>query len=132
MTSIGFTGTREGMTDRQKQAFELIARPHSGVWHTFNHGDCVGADEDAAEIAHVYAMHVVSYPPINPKSRSTKTKNNITMPEKEYLERDRDIVDNSDILIAAPKSLTPEHRSGTWYTINYAKSQGKPIIILHP
>jgi hypothetical protein len=125
----GFTGTREGMTERQKTALSLII----DGFGLFRHGDCIGADEEAAHVVNtVNTTMIIAHPPINPKLRSKTTINDLVLPEKEYLERDRDIVDNSDVLIAAPKSLTPEPRSGTWYTINYAKAQGKPIIILHP
>ena len=50
--------------------------------------------------------------------------------EKRYLERNRDIVDACDILIACPRTLKEELRSGTWATVRYARKVGKPVAIL--
>ena len=41
----GFTGTRAGMTERQKQALELILCDYSMA--AFHHGGCHGADAEA-------------------------------------------------------------------------------------
>lgn len=35
-------------------------------------------------------------------------------------------------LIAAPRTLEEERRSGTWATIRYAKRCGRPVMILAP
>ena len=42
---ISFTGTRKGMTENQKRLF-LACLDRDEV-EEFNHGDCIGADEDA-------------------------------------------------------------------------------------
>jgi hypothetical protein len=38
--TLGFTGTRYGMKDRQIVAFKALLQGHTGEFH---HGDCVGA-----------------------------------------------------------------------------------------
>jgi hypothetical protein len=41
MTKIGFTGTKDGMTDPQKSTLRDLLDGGSGEFH---HGDCVGAE----------------------------------------------------------------------------------------
>lgn len=50
----------------------------------------------------------------------------------EYLDRNHAIVDECSVLIAAPRSLTEEQRSGTWATVRYARKMGRPVVILDP
>lgn len=54
------------------------------------------------------------------------------LPVKAYLDRIKDIVDMSDILIATPESVKEVLRSGTWSTVRYAKRAGKEVIICNP
>lgn len=52
------------------------------------------------------------------------------MKQKPYLERNTDIVTNSDIIIGCPLDPTKEViRSGTWSTIRKAKKMNKKIFI---
>ena len=52
---------------------------------------------------------------------------------RQYHERNRNIVDATDILVATPKENKGDiYRGGTWYTINYAVSKGKPVYIIWP
>lgn len=48
-----------------------------------------------------------------------------------YFQRNRYMVDNSDVLIAVYDGQAKK-RSGTGYTVNYAGSAGKPILLIHP
>lgn len=131
---VGFTGSREGMSWRQSKTLERLL-PYLDV-EEFHHGDCQGADFSAHYIVIREPMlgfkGVVVHPP---KERFYRAFCNGAerREEKSYLERDRDIVDECDILIAAPlfKDGTKRaQRSGTWYTVNYARNQGKPVVIL--
>ncbi|MEV5544200.1 hypothetical protein AB0L13_46160 [Saccharopolyspora shandongensis] len=45
-----------------------------------------------------------------------------------YHARNRWMVDRSGFVIGFPRGADP--RSGTWYTLNYAASQGKPRLIV--
>jgi hypothetical protein len=143
---VGFTGTREGMTQEQTVAFIVFVEerlpedlPH--MLEEFHHGDCVGADEQAHQIAKFYFKKIVVHPPIDPKYRAYTVSElqawwNFNQyeirDEDDYLVRNYDIVDETDILIAAPKTKEEELRSGTWATIRYARKQGKPVFILEP
>src|SRR5258706_311318 len=55
----------------------------------------------------------------------------VMLPAKDYIARNHDIVDDTDILYACPDG--PEKvRSGTWATIRYALKQKKKVVIFHP
>lgn len=131
---IGFTGTRNGMTERQKKACYSIIKNATEL----HHGDCVGADYMAHGFAAVNGVHVHIHPPRDKKYRAFSDRNStyvttvyIAMP-KDYLDRNKDIVDACDILVAAPETLAEELRSGTWSTVRYARKLKKPVIILDP
>jgi predicted Rossmann fold nucleotide-binding protein DprA/Smf involved in DNA uptake len=52
-------------------------------------------------------------------------------PQRPYLDRNRDIVAASDVLIACPKG-PEQRRSGTWSTVRYARQARLPILIVWP
>lgn len=136
MNSVGFTGTRHGMTDAQKKTFKQVVRKLR--FKTFHHGDCVGADAEAHAIvlsafenASTY-IYIVKHPPENSKFWADCQSFWASRPFKPYLQRNRDIVDESDILIAAPSTANERQRSGTWATVRYARSQGKLVFLILP
>jgi len=47
--NYGFTGTKNGMTDKQKKTLKKILET-SGNNFIMHHGDCIGADEEAHNI----------------------------------------------------------------------------------
>jgi hypothetical protein len=49
---------------------------------------------------------------------------------KSFFARNRDIVDETDMLIATP--ATKKETGGTWYTINYSRKQKKQRVIVYP
>lgn len=134
---IGFTGTRKGMTERQKmevRKYLIDAYPFVG-----HHGDCVGADADFHDICRNLGINedpvfpaVIVYPPENPKARAWCREFTEIHQPAPYLERNRAIVDASDMLIATPAEYNRKPRSGTWYTIMYASNQGKRYVIIYP
>ncbi len=136
---IGFTGSREGMTDKQKEAFADLLR-HSAVIKNgieeFHHGDCIGSDADAHKIAQEYANAVVIHPPANNAYRAFIGESEwvapVILPPKDYLGRNHDIVAACDVLIATPKESHNVLRSGTWATIRYAEKIKKKVIIIWP
>ena len=131
---VGFTGTRSGMNEYQKIGVHGVLRALKKHGHIeFHHGDCTGADEQSDEIAHDIGFTVIIHPPINPKQRAYCKNAYEIRDEKEYIDRNHDIVDETDILIAIPHEDTEIKRgSGTWATIRYAKKMKKPIVIIYP
>jgi hypothetical protein len=132
---VGFTGTRNGMSKSQKKVFKetVIFLMRKELVTEFHHGDCMGSDDTADTIIkdHFPTIKVVVHPPKESKFRAF-CLGSLIKPPKEYLDRNKDIVNESDILIAAPKEQEEVMRSGTWSTIRYAKKQSKPVIILLP
>jgi len=126
---IGFTGTQRGMSYEQGET--LLAFLSRNETNEFHHGDCIGADAEAHEIAKACHIPIYIHPPLIPKKRAFK-HSKFTYPPKLYLERNHDIVDVCSILIACPHSRSEEMRSGTWATIRYAKKKNKETKIIWP
>jgi hypothetical protein len=123
---VGFTGTRLGMSDRQREGLqELLQGLGATVLH---HGDCIGADADAHHVAEGLGVPIVIHPPTNGSCRAYCKSPTIRAPY-DYLKRNHNIVDESDVLIAAPEGAEVQ-RSGTWATIRYARKMGKTVHIL--
>lgn len=130
MTHLGFTGTQNGLTDEQR-ANLLTHLANESL--TLHHGDCIGADAEAHELAIATAQDVVIHPPLDERKRAFCTGGHVVWREPlAYLDRNRAIVDECDKLLACPALMAEELRSGTWATIRYARRQGKPIAILWP
>lgn len=133
---VGFTGTRQGMTPLQKAALvELLSGMAAGKVVAAHHGGCVGAD---IEFDQLWGRHgprdgTVVVHPSNLKSCQGHWRSSaFVREEKAPLERNRDIVAETDLLIATPKESMSVLRSGTWATIRYAKQAGKPIYVIYP
>jgi len=138
MTKIGFTGSRRGMDKRQKAWFNTFVQAYHPV--ELHHGDCVGADEDGHNIVNIYNhARIIIHPPINPKLRAycmiDPTRGDEIRPEKDYLDRNKDIVNETDFLVAFPNRDVTGQASGgtggTWHTIRYANSLDKRVIIVY-
>ena len=125
---IGFTGTQKGMTNRQKQALATWLEQAA----EFHHGDCIGADAQAHTLAQFQHCPIIIHPPINSTKRARCSGALVVRPMKEYLARNHDIVDETDVLVAAPATHIEQMRSGTWATVRYARKKGKSIAILFP
>jgi hypothetical protein len=130
--SIGFTGTQEGMTSEQKQAVIKMLTQLKEEISEVHHGDCLGADADFHRIAIGLNLPVILHPPIKPDKRAYCSDWVEARPKKDYLVRNKDIVDDSDVLIATPRHPKEELRSGTWATVRYAKRIKKRVVIILP
>lgn len=129
---LGFTGTSVGMTEMQEEAVRRFLRSNRSRITRAGHGDCVGSDEKFDSMLSVYT-EVEIFPPEDSKLRAFCDARTIH-PEKPYLERNRDIGDWCDELLATPHNHYPkeEIRSGTWSTVRYVRKLGKPIHIVWP
>jgi hypothetical protein len=126
---IGFTGTREGMTQHQKEQF-VLKLFELGLTE-FHHGDCKGADADAHDIVREFFpdVYIVIHPPELSYTQAFKQGDEHRVPGS-YINRDKDIVDDSEYLIGAPLTNEEQWRSGSWTTIRYARKTKKPYTVL--
>jgi hypothetical protein len=131
---LGFTGTRIGMSLKQKErlieVFEnWIKCPVEIHWH---HGACEGADIESDVIArnHGCIMHI--HPSNHKLTRiHCEEPGDTVYREKPPLVRDHDIVEAIEVLYAAPKDEKKEvQRSGTWATVRYARATGTRFYLL--
>jgi hypothetical protein len=150
----GFTGTHHGSTQAQRITLRaLLMELHEKLIavtplerHEFHHGDCVGADDKANDIAWDTGYHITIHPPVLIKNRAfckaglppqsissiAILQNFIILPPKPYMVRNKDIVDDAARLFACPAGFDEELRSGTWATIRYARKKKIPITIIWP
>ncbi len=135
---VGFIGTQRGMTNPQAhELIEYLIELHmANDLREFHHGDCIGADSHFHTIMMKllkYEAHNLIYihPPENESKRAWCYSKHVFTP-KPYIERNHDIVDAVDIVIAAPKERYEVLRSGTWATIRYARTAGKTVHVIDP
>ena len=135
----GETGTRLGGTPRQIASVGWL-------WARFgikrlHDGDCIGADEQLWHLGQAFRIDISIHPPTIEKNRAwcgTYDLKTTVLPEKPYFARDRDIVDDCEVMVGVPRQMSEPRESwrrgngGTWYTINYARKQDKPLAIVWP
>jgi hypothetical protein len=138
---IGFTGTREKLTDAQLGWLytTLETGKADGTITELHHGACQGADLAAHQAALDVELKVHVWPPVNPRYVAPECLTphplvtvHHAMP---YLNRDREIVRATYGLIALPKHDEQPSRElwgGTWYTVDFAERMNKPVIICYP
>lgn len=143
--TLAFTGTREGMTERQKAALAL--RVAGLAPRVFLHGGAEGADTEAHDTILEYvtsAAAVIEVYPCNTWRRDVwrdsyrrqlvfeAGRDFIVHPIMEPLARNHVMVDRCNHLLATPAQPEEQHRSGTWATIRYARSKCKPVTLILP
>lgn len=126
------TGTRYGAT-----SFQLASV--GWVWSRYgitelHDGDAIGVDEQLYYLGRAFGAKIVMHPPRSSKFRAWcgDNKDEFRRP-KGYFERDKDMVNESGTLVGCPKHTFEEfEHSGTWNTIRYARTLGRPIAIIWP
>ena len=133
---IGFTGTRHisrvhpDRLTSLKTLLDNYAFHHRDAVVILHHGDCQGADAMAHHIARQCNMLVTIHPPVDPKWRAFCNGDEILEP-KPFLERNHDIVNSCNVLVALPRQKGKEiQRSGTWSTIRYARLSNPSLPIV--
>lgn len=132
---IGFTGTRKGMTGAQENRLAEMLLTFVNVTG-FRHGVCVGADANAVRIViglNLYSS-VVAYPSNIPSMTDIDAldASDVVHDPEPPLQRNKSIVNASNVLIATPGTMEEELRSGTWATVRYARKLGTPVRIIWP
>jgi hypothetical protein len=144
MLNIGITGSRKPLPTIQikslyfvmmKLCLDELAMDGGSV--AIHHGCCVGADEEAHNLAETMAgVSIHGHPGMDEwgKSRLTlptgKYDYDILHSRELYKTRNWNIVNVSDVLIACP--AYPENdkgsrRSGTWQTVRMARRASKTV-----
>jgi hypothetical protein len=98
---------------------------------TLRHGDCVGVDAEVAKIAHDLGYIIFCHPPVDDSLRAFYDAD-FTASPKNHFARNRDIVDNSDLLIVVPMDNERKTKGGTWYTYDYAIKKRVAITVFYP
>ncbi len=140
---VGFTGTRHGLGLDQFEelirVMEYLTRSECCLrWGngdeitihdhpTLYHGDCVGADEQADEVAASMGWTIVIHPPSNDRYRAHCERKpgilrNVRVAE-EYMRRNTLIVSLADVMLACPRENHEVTRSGTWATVRLARKR---------
>lgn len=133
MKSVGFTGTAEGMTYKQMRGVvEALKEASQKGAKRFHHGDCIGSDATAVRFARVLGYEIHCHPPESNHARAFEAADVMYEP-KAFLVRDRDIVDAVDFMIGTPRDTEKKSpRSGTWYTLRYARKRNKRSLVIMP
>lgn len=130
--AIGFTGSQRGCTPRQHQELQgWLACLFMKGFQWMHNGDCIGADEQAAQTWCEYGGKIFLHPPIAVSKRAFLNSHASAAP-KPYLVRNRDIVTLSSVLVATPSEMTEQLRGGTWSTIRFARQTDCPLILIYP
>jgi hypothetical protein len=136
MQIIGFTGSRSGMTSKQKDALEACLAFAFLPGAEFHHGGCIGADVKAAAIAKEIGYFIVEWPGYNWERKTPAWArykgNDRVMSINPYMLRNQYIVDAVSELYATPKEATEQLRSGTWSTIRKGRKKGIYIHVIGP
>lgn len=141
MTVVGFTGTRDGCSNRQLAWLVRALGPENYApgTLTIHHGACVGADAAVHAQAVEYGHHVEVWPPTKRNYLAVECVSPhplVTVhPAKPYLDRDREIDRAAEVLVALPKQNEQPDRlywGGTWYTVDFMERLLKPVTIVYP
>lgn len=120
---LGFSGTQRGMTARQAEEFvSYLMRVHPNHFH---HGCCIGSDFQAHILVRKWlpGCVIIGHPPINSyKMYDVRLAPcDVMRLARPYMERNQEIVDESERFVATPKENSEVLRSGTWSTIRRAR-----------
>lgn len=128
---IGVTGTRSGMNEKQVISLLSYLAENFVKGSELHHGDCVGVDAQVADLANRLGYKIVCHPPILESLRANYPSDDYRAPYT-YFQRNRNIVDETDLLLVVPYQDEHQSHGGTWYTHDYAAKRGKERIVFLP
>ena len=129
---IGFTGTRNGMTVEQNEEVRKLLSEFLDQYprSEFHHGDCVGADTQAHEIAKELGYKIIIHPSTY-NTRAWNVGDYINTPIAP-LKRNKHIVNETQFMVATPKEHSEAAYGGTWHAIRYATNKRRDVFIVWP
>ncbi len=126
-----YPGTRHGAT--ADQLVKLIETLYKIGATEIHHGDCIGVDEQAHNVARELFLNIVIHPPqVDVKRAFCEGKKVTVLEPLPYLDRNKQIVNETDLLIALPGQVEEQLRSGTWATVRYAQRLHRPFVLITP
>jgi len=131
---LGFSGTRHGMTQRQRNVFtNYIKRERPTI---LDHGGCIGGDAQAHAITR-YVLRLACLVNVWPTdgewcARIPESEGVVVHDPMPPLDRNRVIVNRVDVMFIAPLTAFEQIRSGTWATYRYARTVGRQVIVCTP
>lgn len=130
---LGVTGSSSAITPAQSESAKMWMSALKAEQNLveMHHGDCIKADAKLHDIAIELGIPVIIHPPRNNRKRAFCLGYTRRYEEKEYLERNRDIVLSATEMLACPDS-TETTQSGTWYTVRQARKKGIRITLIWP
>ena len=128
---IGVTGTRSGMNPIQTEKVLDFLKNLFVHGSQLHHGDCVGVDVEVAKIAKSLGYRIVCHPPIKNDLRGYFESDEYREPLS-YFARNRNIVDETNLLIVVPYQNEHQNNGGTWYTHDYGLKKKKRVEIFYP
>lgn len=134
---IGFTGSSSPLPKLQTETLSKVLLKYTKNKRCELHnGCCIEGDETCRDlfIEHAPDMPIVYHPPENEYKmfKFKLRKGDQKRKPLPYLKRNLAIVSESHFLIATPKSVAEELRSGTWSAIRYARIAEIPRLIIFP
>lgn len=127
IVKIGFSGSRQGMSATQKDILFNLLKDKAGEFH---HGNCIGADSEAHDMATVLNYKVCIHDPLNQGSNWAGKRGALHYPPMPYKVRNKNIVEKTAVLFACP--LAFDGKGGTWNAIEWAKRLKRQFYIILP
>lgn len=128
---LGFTGTRDGLTETQRSIVRDVIDGHTvGKIRMLNYGMCIGADDEVWGIADAAGIIITGHPS-NILGMVVYRPCAFVCKPLPPLERNKNIVRSSGILLACPAGEEIQ-RSGTWATVRYARKMSTRAMIVMP
>jgi hypothetical protein len=128
---LGFTGTsKRPPTPVQIAALDdILAEFWDKGYRTLVHGEARNADSLANDMARAKGYYTYGRPTTISDNRCEV---DARAEPKRPLDRDWDIVEEANTLVAVPANQKEEVRSGTWATVRYARKLNAPVVIIKP